>query len=171
MSFSRDGLVLGKGTVLVPAVGDDDSAVLIDGHEDRLWALLSAAYGRAPPFGAVGHVRRAAKYWNDGDSDRAELHLSLAGLPKLDPSGADAKRLFLADGLMRSGIGPEDICKALDVEAPIGELAKKSFDPGELRNPKGDGVESGRWTAAPDAGGQVKTFLERLTSSQALPAR
>jgi hypothetical protein len=165
MRFGREGLVLGAGTVLAPAIGDGD--LQIDGQEDRLQALLSAAYGRAPPAGAVGHVRRAAKCWNDGDAGRAELHLALTGLSRLEPAGNGPKRLFLADQLLRSGIAPNDICKALDIETPRGAPARKAFDPGELRNPKGDGVDSGRWTAEPGAGGQVNSLFERLTASQA----
>ena len=135
---------------------------MVEGQEDRLQALLTAAYGRTPPAGAIGHVRRAAKCWNDGDDARAELHLALTGLSSGVPN---AKRLFLADALLQGGVQPATILKALNCTAD--GAVRKLYNPGEPRNPKGDGVESGRWTAEPGAGGQIKSVFERLTSSQA----
>ena len=46
MYFSSDGLALGAGTILLPAVGPRRLADL-QGEEARLLALLSATYGKA----------------------------------------------------------------------------------------------------------------------------
>lgn len=170
MRFGRKGLVLGVGTVLAPVVDGENGTILIDGQVDRLQALLSAAYGRAPPAGAVGHVCRAAKCWNDGDAGRAELHLALTGLSKGVPN---AKRLFLADALLRTGIEPSAILKALNIAESGDHPTCKLFNPGELRNPKGDGVESGEWTTieseadspvAPPS--PTKSMLERTSAAR-----
>ena len=168
MRFGQSGLVLGAATVLAPAIRNKDGAVLIDWQEERLLALLSAAYGPRQAAKAISHVRRATECWSGGDIARAEIHLSLTGLQKLTEADNDAKRLFLADSLLQSGVAPTDICKALNVETPSDDLTHKLYNPGEDRNPKGDGVQSGEWTTGSDASAPAKSFLERLTESQAL---
>ena len=146
MRFNREGLILGAGTVLAPPVGGESGIILVDGQEDRLQALLCAAYGQALPAGAISHVRQAAKCWNDGNAGRAELHLALARVPKGVPN---AKRLFLADALLQAGAEPSTILKALNIAEDDDGPVRKFYNPGEPRNPKGDGDESGEWTLIP----------------------
>lgn len=166
MRFGPDGLVLGADTVLAPA--DEGGAILLDEQDDRLLTLLAAAYGSDRAIKAIGHVRRATECWSDGEVARAELHLSLTGLPKLGKADHGAKRLFLAEALLESGVSPADIVKALNAEPLSNDQARKFYNPDEDRNPKGDGTQSGEWTASPDSGVQTETFLEHLTQSQAL---
>lgn len=60
LNFTRDGLVLGAGTVIVSADGPRLLKSL-DGEEARVLALLSAAYGKAVPPSVLGNIRRAWK--------------------------------------------------------------------------------------------------------------
>jgi len=172
MRFNPEGLILGAGTVLAPVVNRENGTILVDGQGDRLQALLSAAYGQAPSTGVIGHVRRAVKCWNDGDAGRAELHLALTGLSKGAPN---AKRLFLADALLQTGVEPWTILKVLNVAGNTGDPICKFYNPGEPRNPKGDGDESGEWTLIPSEADSpvappspAKSILEGISAARLL---
>src|SRR5207237_47616 len=78
--FSPDGLALGAGTILLPAVAPRDLANL-QGEEMRLLALLSATYGKAISPSVLGNIERAAKSWREGDDALAAIHLAHAALP------------------------------------------------------------------------------------------
>jgi hypothetical protein len=71
LKFTTEGLVLGAGTVVV-AAGGTRQLKSLQGHEARVLALLSAAYGRAVPMSVISNIKRAAK------------------LPRLHPFGARA---------------------------------------------------------------------------------
>lgn len=79
-SFEPNGLVLGAGAVLAEA-GRAAS-------NERLEALLAVAYGRETARRSLGHVQSAASRWAEGDRTRAELHLALARLDRLQPHAA-----------------------------------------------------------------------------------
>jgi len=49
------------------------------------------------------------------------MHLALSGLGRLERPQADAHRLFLADGLLQSGLEPDAILAAIDGIAAAGE--------------------------------------------------
>jgi hypothetical protein len=106
LNFTRDGLVLGAGTIIVPAQGPRLLKSL-DGEEARVLALLSAAYGKAVPPSVLGNIRRAAKTWCEGDDCLAYIHLVHAGLQPLHDSEESAYRLFLADSAMKAGASPQ----------------------------------------------------------------
>jgi hypothetical protein len=59
LTLAPQGLVLGAGTVLVPADGSRRLQSL-KGQEARVLALLSAAYGRAVAPSVLGNIKRAA---------------------------------------------------------------------------------------------------------------
>jgi hypothetical protein len=102
LNLTPEGLVLGAGTVLVPADGSRRLQSL-QGREARVLALLSAAYGRAVAPSVLGNIERAAKAWAEGDDCLAYIHLAHAGLQPLDAFGAGAYRLFMARCAMMHG--------------------------------------------------------------------
>jgi len=77
LTLKPEGLILGAGTVLLPA---EESRRLksVDGDELRVLALLSAAYGRAIAPRVLGNIQRAAKAWSEGDDCLAYIHLAHA---------------------------------------------------------------------------------------------
>ena len=113
MRFSDEGLVLGAGTVLA-ASGDSGREVSINPGEPRLRALLAAAHQRRPAAEALAHLRKAAQRWNEGEDALAAMHLALSGLARLERPEADAHRLFLADGLLKSGLEADAVIAALE---------------------------------------------------------
>jgi hypothetical protein len=148
MSFVPEGLVLGAGTVLASAEANDGGVVIrLGGHEARLATLLAAAHLRAPTPRALNHIRKAAERWVEGDNGLAEIHLALSGVAALDAQGA--QRLFLADGLLEAGIGPDAIVRALDLSPSFREPLDKDYRT-QLRVPKGSGRPSGQWTTDGD---------------------
>ena len=66
MIFTPQGLMLGAGTILVPAEGTRKLKSL-KGREQQVLALLSAAYGTAVAPSVLGNIERAAKSWSQGD--------------------------------------------------------------------------------------------------------
>jgi hypothetical protein len=146
MRFTREGLVLGAGTVLADssASGRD---VTINPLEPRLRALLAAAHLALPRTPALTHLSRAADAWRRGESPLAAMHLVLSGIDRLREPETDARRLFLADALLREGVTADAILAVVET----GDLRK--FDPDQPRVPAGSGRTSGQWTSGGAAGG------------------
>src|SRR5215475_14236791 len=82
MTFAPEGLVLGAGTILVPAEGVRRLKSL-KGQEQRILALLSAAHGKAVSSSVLGNIERAGRAWSFGDDCLAYIHLAHAGLHPL----------------------------------------------------------------------------------------
>jgi hypothetical protein len=80
LTLKPEGLVLGAGTLVLPA---EESRRLksVDGDELRVLALLSAAYGRAMAPAVLRNIERAAKAWREGDDCLAYIHLAHALFP------------------------------------------------------------------------------------------
>jgi len=136
MTLTGQGLVLGAGTLLAKL---DDKALPIEVDQERIWTLLSVAYGHEVPLAVLGSLRRVAKHWHGGDKCLAAIHLAQMGLPDI---GEDAAyRLSLAAELIDAGVAPW-----FD---PAAGLVK--YDPDEPRVPAGSGRESGQWTSSGDA--------------------
>ena len=150
LCFKADGLVLGAGTVLAAAREDKDATVETS-ETSRLEALLSVAYGRPATRRALGHIRSATARWRAGDEARARLHIALSGLGRLNLPTYAARRLFIADGLMRIGVPPDAIVGALEVHPTLVETALK-YSPNQPRVPAGHGRPSGRWTTSGSGG-------------------
>ena len=102
LNLTPEGLLLGAGTVVVPANGPRRLQGL-RGQEARVLALLSAAYGKAVAPSVVGNITRAAKAWSEGDDCLAYIHLAHARLPTLQDPYEAARRLFMVDGFMKTG--------------------------------------------------------------------
>ena len=109
LSFAPEGLVMGAGTVLAPADAGRRLRPL-KGQEARILALLSVAYGRAVGPSALGAIDRAAKCWRGGEDCLALIHLALAGLHSLEDRREGARRLFMADGLIRPASRQRSFC-------------------------------------------------------------
>jgi hypothetical protein len=156
--FAPEGLVMGAGTVLAPADAKGGLRSL-NGQEGRVLALLSAAYGRAAEPSVLSAIDRAGKRWKDGEDCLALIHLALAGLRRLDDPEA-ARRLFMADGLMNSGIDPGLIPRALDLDVTA-HGAFQRYNDAQPRVPAGSGDTSGEWTRI------VEPVLTRLSAAAA----
>jgi len=150
MRFSEEGLVLGAGTVVAPSDGSSRD-ILIDHREPRLQALMAAAHLRRPAAAALTHLRKAADRWCEGQDALAAMHLALSRLDRLEQPEMDAHRLFLADGLMKSGIGAEAIVGAIEAGGPAFERLQK-YSQDQPRVPAGSGRPSGQWTSGGGSG-------------------
>jgi hypothetical protein len=145
LNFTRDGLVLGAGTVIVPAEGPRLLKSL-DGEEARVLALLSAAYGKAVPPSVLGNIRRAAKAWHEGDDCLAYVHLARGRLGELTHPHDAAQCLVIVDAFLNAGGGPRTIFEALKVSRSYVDALEKDYNPNEPRVPAGSGRTSGEWT-------------------------
>jgi hypothetical protein len=139
------GLTLGAGTLLAPATDTGEfRSIDIEGRENRLRALLCAAYGQPAGARAIDHIRRGAQRLSEGDERVAAIHFALAGLGFLKPGEQAAKRLFLADILMEAGAKPETVLRGLGHDEAGEDLRRYQAD--EPRVPAGSGTQSGEWT-------------------------
>jgi len=143
LTFTEAGLVLGAGTSVAPIRRDGEGAETLDlSGEDRILALLTAAFSAPVNAAVLIKLRHASKLWGQGDKSLAQIHLEHLRLPKLE-NGEQAFRLFLADQLIASGHSPRDLCNALGFDLPKG---LRKFSPDQAR----DG--HGRWTSGGGGG-------------------
>jgi hypothetical protein len=157
MTLEKDALVLGAKTAL--ATRTHDRALALDGEEARILTLLAVASGRPVNPSILGAIRRASKHARAGDECMAAMHIALA-LPVMRDPLESARRLFIADGLMKDGASPRDIWNALEFDpAPLDEL-EKLYNPGQPRVPAGSGRTSGQWTSDSDTTGQTRELLQ-----------
>jgi hypothetical protein len=91
-------------------------------------------------------VRRALAKAREGDAPLALTHLALAGAGRLTDPRDDARRLFIADGLMKAGVPPRTILQALGGAPAPADLAR-AYNPDQPRVPAGNGRPSGQWTS------------------------
>jgi hypothetical protein len=147
MRFSSEGLVLGAGTILAKSRAPGRN-VSIDPQEPRLQALLAAAHLSRPAGTALSHLCKAAERWNEGNDALASIHLSLSNVERLKWPIADARRLFLADGLLKAGFSASVMISTIEAGDPSFEMHK--YDPDQPRVPAGSGRTSGEWTSTGD---------------------
>ena len=149
MTFDGDALLLGAGTALaksasVASAGTDD----VGSRDDaRLVALLSATHRRPVAPRSIAHLRRAVVKRREGDTTLALIHLALSGVAKLERPAEDARRLFVADELLKAGVLPRIVA---DVFARfVGGLdeLERAYNPDQPRVPAGNGRPSGQWTS------------------------
>jgi hypothetical protein len=144
LNLTPEGLVLGAGTVMVPADGPRQLRSM-RGQETRVLALLSAAYGNAIALSVLGNIERAAKAWSGGDDCLAYIHLAHAGLRELQDPYGSARRLFFVDEFLKAGTSPRAVFDAIGLGATYAAAAK-AYNPAEPRVPAGSGSKSGQWT-------------------------
>jgi hypothetical protein len=145
MTIVDDGLVLGAGTVLAKmdrSAEPTTGLLLGEAAEERLLALLAAAYGRPVDRRVLGNICRASQYRRDGQQHLVAIELALTGLPPLADERDASYRLYLADRLIDSGVAPREVTKALGID-PLSDGSKAGFHPAELRVPPGNGRDSG----------------------------
>jgi hypothetical protein len=142
--FDGGALTLGAGTKIAEARGDrrDEAA-----EGERAVALVSVALGRPLDASAARHVRRALEKAREGDAPLALTHLALAGAGRLTDPRDDARRLFIADGLMKAGVPPRTILEALGGDPPAQGDLDRAYNPDQPRVPAGNGRPSGQWTS------------------------
>jgi hypothetical protein len=145
LNLTPEGLVLGAGTVMVPADGARRLRSM-RGQETRVLALLSAAYGKAVAPSVLGNIERAAKAWSEGDDCLAYIHLAHAGLREPQDPYESARRLFIVEGFMKAGTSPRAVFEAFHFGAAYIDAVEKFFNPDEPRVPAGSGRTSGEWT-------------------------
>jgi hypothetical protein len=157
--FDGGALTLGAGTNLAEAGGDEAA-------DERAVALVSVAIGRPLDAAAATHVQRALAKARAGDAPLALTHLALAGAGRLTEPREDARRLFIADGLMKAGVPPRTILETLggDDRATL----DRAYNPDQPRVPAGSGRASGQWTSGDDGGDGVasRTSASQDTASE-----
>jgi len=99
--FDDGALTLGAGTKITEARADRRGETT---EGERAIALVSVAIGRPLDASGATHVRRALAKAREGDAPLALTHLALAGTGRLNEPRDDARRLFIADGLMKAGV-------------------------------------------------------------------
>lgn len=155
LTFDGGDIVLGAGTRIACGAGHELDA--------RAIALLSTAYRMQVDQSALTHLRLALDHRNKGDHPLALIHLALTGLGKLTRPPEDSQRLFIADGLMKTGVASEIILDALGLgESEIATL-ERAYNPDQPRVPAGSGRQSGQWTDGNTSG--------PATSDQAVDSR
>ena len=175
MTFEGDDLVLGAGTKLV-AVERERRNVRKDTatqSEARLLALLSAAYRRSIAPSTLAYIRRALMKRAEGETVVALTHLAMTGLPKLTQPEPDARRLFMADSLMKAGVAPQVVLQALDLDINVLNELERRYNPDQPRVPAGNGDESGQWTSGNSYGSPVFVASDSGDASRtlAIPTR
>jgi hypothetical protein len=180
--FTPQGLMLGAGTILVPAEGVRKLRSL-KGWEKEVLALLSAAYGRAVAPAVIGNIERAAKSWSERDDFIAHIHLAHTGLHPLDDLPRAVHRLRMAKGALDHGASPRAVFEVLRLDARYIDALEKLYNPEQPRVPTGhpDGGQwtSGDWSDTEEAGENVAvrekptvrdTRASSLLSRMPLPA-
>jgi hypothetical protein len=158
LRFDGGALVLGAGTVLAKAGAPVD--------EMGLAARLAAAHGHTVEALPLRHVRRAIETWREGDEALALIHLALSGLAKLARPKDDARRLFMADALLKLGVEPTAVVKTLGLGPASNPLDK--YNPDQPRVAAGNGRVSGQWTSE-DSVGSASDSAPRRTPNSGQP--
>jgi hypothetical protein len=142
--------MLGAGTILVSAEGTRKLKSL-QGREQQVLALLSAAYGRAVAPTVLGNIERAAKSWSEGDDFTAHIHLAHTGLRALDDFSTAAHRLRMVKGALDHGASPRAVFEALRLDAGYVGTLEKLYNPLQPRVRAGH-PDGGQWTAEDSSG-------------------
>ena len=143
--FRADGLVLGAGTLLAK-IADGETPRAHKRDVDRLSALLSVAYARPITGSALAHVEAAIVRRREGDESLAGLHLALSRLGRMADPVESARRLFMAEALMRGGLRPESVLAAAGLGVNEASRTLK-YAPGQPHVPAGNGRASGEFAS------------------------
>lgn len=108
LTVTKEGIVLGANTVIAKR-RDDNGACEIEGREAEILGLISAAFGQAVSPDIISHLRHADRAYGRGDPVTAQIHIAFTGLPKLEDEKLASFRLFLADQLLQSRLGIEEL--------------------------------------------------------------
>ncbi len=133
MEITRDGLVLGAGTILAKVGRDNCGSSTLMYDEPHALALLTTAYERPVGPHALAKIGRACELWNEGEKALAHIHLAHAGLPVCGE--AEALRLFVAAEVLENDVSPDTLLKAQGFEVAAPRLSKW---PGQPRDSEGE---------------------------------
>lgn len=166
--FTEEGLVLGADTRLAsapPDLADFES-------QQRILALLSAAYGKAISPDVLVNLRRAARAWTKGDKSLAAILIAHAGLPKLAAGDDGCYRLFMADGLLKGGLDPRTLLKTWNIGTDsLDHLAKFNGNHDNkgrfAANPGGSSGEKKPWQRYPNP--EMRQKLAEMESNADKP--
>jgi hypothetical protein len=150
LTIDDNGLVLGT-TVLIPMRRDACvmPTLAIEGAEGRVLALLAIACGETIGPRVLDNIRRASKYWGQGETHLAAIELALSGFPPLDDPNETSFRLFLADKLLVDGLSPRELVKACGIDGAPLDAIKGGYNPNQPRVPAGN-PDGGQWTSNTD---------------------
>lgn len=152
MTFAGEGLVLGD-TILAPLQRGQDATrkIAMESFEERILALLVAAYGKTLRPGILGNIRRAAQYWRQGENDLAAIEIALCGLPPLADKEQAVARLALVDKLLAAGLSPRRLIEFCGLDANALDVLKAGYNPDQPRVPTGN-PDGGQWTSDGESG-------------------
>ncbi len=125
----------------------DASGVETDRARARLSSLLSVAYRRRISTYEINHLQRALRHWRGGDAGMAELHLALSRLGRLARPQADARRLYVAEALLKRCVASSALLGTVERTLATAPDFHRLYNPNENRIPAGEGLGSGEWTA------------------------
>lgn len=147
LTFHKNGLMLGAGTVIVPSGRDDwgRPVLKIDGNEERILALLSVAHDQPVMPRILDNLRSASRCWCKGENTLAYIHIAFSGLQALEDEDAP-RRLFMAKRLLDHGMDEAEMLKGLDLLPQCftpwsWQQLVKEFNPDQARD------DHGRWTS------------------------
>lgn len=142
VTLTAEGLVLG-GTILAPA--SSDPAGTPAAAEERILALLAVTYGKAVRPEVLGNIRRATRYWRQGENALAAIEIALSGLPPLSDKKQTAARLSLGEQLLAAGLGPRELMELCGLDPDAFDVLKAGYNPEQPRVPAGN-PDGGQWT-------------------------
>ncbi|WP_134490378.1 hypothetical protein [Methylocella tundrae] len=144
MEITGEGIVFGPATILAGMEKDGRGRPRLVVDERRAAAILSTAFeqGIDPLF--LARLRRAAGLWNEGEAALAQLHLIFADAPACDDPDL-VLRLFVAEEMLKAGVGPDILLKAQGVDPGLfaeagAPLVKAAYNPDQPRD------AHGRWS-------------------------
>ena len=114
LTFHKNGLLLGAGTVIAPSGRDDwgRPVLKIDGNEERILALLSVAHDQPIMPRILNNLRSASRCWSKGEITLAYIHIAFSNLQVLEDEDAP-RRLFMAKRLIDHGMDEAEMLKGL----------------------------------------------------------
>ena len=117
--FTKQGLELGRGSLVARAVSGADGAARLDLEKDfgRAAALLSAAYHRPVGIWEMGRLRAASEAWAKSDLALAHTILAQARLGRLQDDEDAPAHLRMAESFLDEGMAPFELLKALGLLA------------------------------------------------------
>ena len=143
LTFHKNGLTLGAGTIIVPSGRDDwgRPVLKIDGNEERILALLSVAHDQPVMPSILNNLRSASRCWCKGEITLAYIHIAFSGLQALEDEEAP-RRLFMAKRLLDHGMDEAEMLKGLDLLPQCftpwsWQQLVKEFNPDQPRVPAG----------------------------------
>ena len=146
-AFDERGLVLGRGTVLLPFTRGVHAGHPGSAAHDRLLALLAVAASGRVARDVCEAILPAMRCWAGGDRALAAIRLAFVALPRVD-ADEEAYPLFLAEVGLDAGLQPEVLLAELGYADIIPLLKDYRTQP---RVPPGNSRASGQWTS--DTGG------------------